>query len=260
MGVKKESMEKQIAERLGEEALNKQGCLMKIVEYNDASDIIVEFQDEYKARVHTSYSCFKNGQVKNLYFPSVRGIGIIGNKYHVSINRQRVKEYATWYSMLQRCFDEKYKEKNPAYMDVTCCEEWLLYENFYEWLHEQDNFDKWFNNYGWTIDKDILVKGNKVYSPDVCCLVPRYVNSLFTNAKNIRGDLPVGMTKSHNKFRCTVEKYKNKTFLTVNEAFLFYKNYKEETIKKVAELEYAKSNITKECYKAMMNYQVEIDD
>lgn len=42
-----------ILDRLGQEKLNNQGSLMKIVEYNNSSDIVVEFQDDYKARVST---------------------------------------------------------------------------------------------------------------------------------------------------------------------------------------------------------------
>lgn len=42
MGVSK------IASRLGEENVNHQGCLMKIVCYNRVDDVLVEFQDEYK--------------------------------------------------------------------------------------------------------------------------------------------------------------------------------------------------------------------
>jgi hypothetical protein len=51
--------------RIGEEAYNNDGCLMKIVEYNNTNDIIVEFQDEYKLRVHTGYNNFLKGKVKN---------------------------------------------------------------------------------------------------------------------------------------------------------------------------------------------------
>lgn len=46
-------------ERLGEERYNNSGYLMKIVEYNNANDIVVEFQDEDKIKVHTGYNNFK---------------------------------------------------------------------------------------------------------------------------------------------------------------------------------------------------------
>lgn len=38
---------------------------MKVVEYNNARHIVIEFQDSHKARVNTSWNCFKNGNVLN---------------------------------------------------------------------------------------------------------------------------------------------------------------------------------------------------
>ena len=95
--------------------------------------------------------------------------------------------------MINRCFYEKIKEEHPTYKNVTCSEEWLLFENFYEWLHLQENFDKWYNEDKWCLDKDILVKGNKIYSPKTCCLVPQNVNTLFTKKNANRGKLPIGV-------------------------------------------------------------------
>lgn len=150
---------------------------------------------------------------------------------------------------------------------MTCCEEWLLFENFYEWLHEQDNFDKWFNNKMWALDKDILVKKNKIYSPDRCCLVPQRLNSLFVKGDAVRGSLPIGVEKVHDKFRSsqvhniiTGKTKRSCSFDTIEEAFEAYKTYKEDVIRQVAEAEYSKDNITKACYEAMMNYKIEIDD
>ena len=117
-------------DRINEEKYNNQGCLMKIIEYNKASDIVVEFQDEYKAKVRSIYANFLSGSIRNPYYPSVYGVGMTGNKYSTKINDKHTKEYDTWASMLQRCFDDKCKEKQPSYKHVYCCDEWLLYEIF----------------------------------------------------------------------------------------------------------------------------------
>lgn len=258
--------EKQKIERLGEERLNNQGCLMKVVVYNEHDDITVQFLDAYKAEVHTSYNDFIKGSVKNPYYSSVYGMGIIGVKYPARINGEKEKEYKTWHSMLQRCFDEKYKETHPSYKNVTCCDEWLLYENFYEWIHSQENFDKWHEGKRWGLDKDIIKKGNKVYSPETCCLVPHNVNSLFTKSNATRGKLPIGITKNNNAYECNCRNPLTGELgyiglgHTIEEAFQLYKKYKENIIKQVAKIEYGKGNITKECYGAMMNYKVEITD
>jgi hypothetical protein len=149
----------------------------------------------------------------------------------------------------------------------------LYYPNFYEWLHSQENFDKWFNEKNWNVDKDILVKGNKVYAPEFCCLIPRHVNNLFTKTNSKRGDCPVGVyfKKQMGKYCAQISKNTytsdNKSqqmhlgyYNTPEEAFQAYKEAKELYIKQVAQEEYDKCNITKRCYAAMMNYKVEITD
>ena len=253
--------------RLGKVNYNNEGVLMKIINYSNAKDIVVEFQDEYKAKVHTQYNHFLKGEVKNPYYPSVCGVGMIGNKYPVSYKYKDTKEYSVWRGMLYRCFDEKTKEKCPAYKNATCCDEWLLFDNFYEWLHSQENFDKWLNNKMWALDKDIINKGNNIYSPKTCCLVPQNINSLFVKNDARRGSLPIGIERTNNKFRTinvynmvTKESKRSSLLNTQEKAFEVYKKYKEDVIKCVAKSEYTKGNITKVCYNAMMNYKVEIDD
>jgi hypothetical protein len=255
-----------MAKRLNEERLNNQGCLMKIIQYNSAHDIMVEFQDKYKAKVNAQYSHFIRGQIKNPFFTSVLGVGIIGVKYPVSINNKATKEYITWRSMLVRCYDKKFKEKHPYYKDTTCCDEWLFYENFYEWLHEQENFDKWFNGDRWAIDKDIVIKGNKLYHPETCCLVPQNVNALFTKNDAIRGELPIGVSMRYSKFSASCHNpFTNKqdkigVYSTIEEAFFAYKKYKENLIRQVAQIEFDNGNVTEKCYNAMMSHKVEITD
>lgn len=248
--------------RLFETNKNNDGCLMKIVEYNNASDIIVEFQDEYKTRVHTKYGAFKNGAVRNPYHISECNVGIIGNKYPIRVNGKIIKEYKTWHNMLERCF----KKKDRTYENVSCCDEWLLYENFYEWIHSQENFEKWLNGDRWEVDKDILVKGNKIYSPSTCCLVPHSVNCLFLRKESQRGYFPIGVSlpKNRNKYLTHVS-YNGKTsyigyYETIQDAFQAYKKNKENLIKKIAKEEYLKNNITKQCYESMIKYEVEITD
>lgn len=252
--------------RFGEERLNNQNCLMKIIEYNKYIDIIVEFQDEYKSKVHTTYGNFIKGNVKNPYYPSVYGVGIVGVKYPTKINSKMTKEYMAWNNMLKRCFNEKLKEKCPTYNDITCCKEWLLFENFYEWLYLQPNFSKWTNGDKWSVDKDILIKGNKIYSPETCCLVPHNVNSLFVKCDSARGDCPIGVNKKDDGFqaRCQNPFLNNYEYIgfydSETKAFNAYKKYKENLIKQIAQEEYDKGNITKHCYDAMMNYEVDIND
>lgn len=239
---------------------------MKIVEYNSATDIIVEFQDEYKIKVNSIYANFKSGSIKNPYYPSVYEVGIIGTKYPRSVNCRNIKEYEAWRCILRRCYDDKVKDKQPTYNGVSCCEEWLSYENFYEWLHSQPNFDKWYNGKRWAIDKDIFMKKNKVYSPEACCLVPQNVNCLFLKREAERGKYPIGVRYTKDGFVAVCRNpFLNKSvelgcYSTPEKAFNAYKKYKEMIIKEVARVEYRAGHITEECYKAMLKYEVEITD
>lgn len=243
-------------ERVGIVKINNKGETMRLVKYNSNKDVVAEFQDEHKGKVHTSWDMFEKGCVKNPYRPSVFGVGIIGNKYKSRIKGKITPEYRAWQNMLQRCFCNE----AMAYKDVTCCNEWLYYENFYEWLHSQENFDKWYNGKRWAVDKDILIKGNKIYSPESCCLVPQSVNALFVRKESQRGDLPIGVSRLKKYYAADCHGDYIGLGNTPEEAFLIYKPFKENLIKQVAQEEYAKGNITKRCYDAMMSYEVEITD
>lgn len=269
---RKEIIKKQKEERLGTEKTNNQGCLMKVIEYNETRDIKIMFLDEYKYITNANWFNFLRGNIRNPYFKSVYGNGMIGIKYRAKINGKMTKEYDAWHDMLRRCYDKKWKEEHPCYEDVKCCEEWLLYENFYDWLHSQENFEQWYNGERWVVDKDILVKGNKIYSPETCCLVSHDINTLFCKRDRDRGEFPLGVcyNRKLDKYNAKLSmnifyerKYERQlgSYPTPEDAFyLGYKPEKEKYIKLIAEEEYDKGNITKSCYEAMMDYQVEITD
>lgn len=103
--------------------------------------------------------------------------------------------YQVWTSMLTRCYNDKYKLKQPSYKGVTVTDEWHLFSNFKVWMETQD----WE---GKQLDKDLLVRGNKIYSPETCIFVTRQVNVFLTDRSNDRGDLPIGVAfhKASGKF------------------------------------------------------------
>lgn len=103
--------------------------------------------------------------------------------------------YATWASMLQRCYSEKELIQFPTYRKCSVCDEWLTFSNFKSWMEKQD-----FN--GKHLDKDLLVLGNKVYSPDYCIFVSPLVNTFMLECTSARGEYPVGVSfhKNTKKF------------------------------------------------------------
>lgn len=259
----KKELEKQKQERLGEEKYNLHGTLMKIIKYNNTKDIIVEFQDKYKVKVHTQYGNFKKGEVRNPYDKTIHEVGYIGEgEYETHMGRIATIAYKVWISMLQRCYDPYYLDKYPTYRDCMVCNDWHNFQNFAEWFYK--NYYEVPNDLV-CLDKDILIKGNKIYSPETCIFVPKRINALFTKRQNDRGDYPIGVCwhKRDKKFDVGCNDVNcNRQYLgrfdNEIDAFICYKNYKEKVIKQVAD-EY-KELIPKELYEALYKYEVEISD
>ena len=199
----------------------------------------------------------------------IYGIGHSSKINPITVGGKTVKEYETWKGMLKRCRDEQYLLREPTYDGCVVSDEWLYYDNFYDWVISQENYPKWKSgDRKWAIDKDIVYKGNKVYSKETCFLVPQNVNSLFTNRRLHRGKYPIGVDylKKLNKFRAScMNPFTGKqehigVYISSDSAFEAYKNYKENIIRQVAEQELKNNNITEMCYLAMLNYQIEISD
>ena len=232
----------------------------KILKYNDTTNVEIQFLKtgfETVARLGN----IKSGNVKDRYLPSVYGVGVIGTKYPTKVNGVHTKEYTLWCSMLQRCYSEAFKKKYLTYDVCEASENFKSYEYFYEWCNKQIGFD----NEGWHLDKDLLVKGNKVYSENTCVFISAEINLVLIKSDNIRGKHPIGVhwSNSNKAFVAKVKKNKGKqeylgSFNTEIEAFNAYKTTKESFIKEQAEK--WKGQIDERAYNALMNYVVSIDD
>lgn len=82
--------------------------------------------------------------------------------------------YRKWANMMQRCYSEVTHKLKPYYKNCRVCEEWWNFSNFREWYRENIIEGRQFD-----LDKDILVQGNNVYSPNTCALVTHYANTVF---------------------------------------------------------------------------------
>lgn len=249
-------------ERVGETFVNFQGVKFTIIEYINGGNVVVEFEDGYKKTAGYK-ECVKGG-IRNPYIPSLYGVGYMGEGiYKSSVNGTHTKFYISWKDMLERCYNTLTHEKQPAYKGCTVCEEWHNCQNFAKWF-EKNYYE--IENQTMCLDKDILSKGNKQYSPETCVFVPNEINCLFTKSNRARGEYPVGAyyKKKNKKFcsQCKIgggkpQKYLG-LFLTVEEAFQAYKEFKEQYIKEVANK--YKNKIPSRLYEAMMNYEVNIND
>lgn len=232
----------------------------KILKYNKGKDVEIRFVNTgFETTVRLTN--IRNGYVKDPYSPSVFDVGVLGTKYQSRINGVHTKEYRLWCSMLQRCYSAKLKKKKPTYEGCKASDKFKSYEYFYEWCNKQIGF----NNEGWHLDKDLLIKGNKVYSETTCVFLPNEINSLLTRREALRGEYLVGVywSNTNKVFVAQVKKNKGKSeylgsFNTELEAFNAYKQAKESFVKEQANK--WKGKIDPRTYNALMNYTVDITD
>lgn len=202
-----------------------------------------------------------NGWEAENFIPTVCSVGYIGCSDERGKSNTTV--YKKWRAMLNRCYNEKIQNRQKTYKCCTVCEEWKNFSNFKEWYESHNCGDSSLN-----LDKDILVKGNKEYGPDNCCIVPEFINTLFTNGKANRGKYPLGVHAEKSNacgivyyraaFMANQRNIKLGTFKTPEEAFQKYKEYKEQYIKDTAKR--YKDKIPYSVYEAMMNWKIEITD
>ena len=232
----------------------------KILKYNDRANVEIQFLNTgYEVVVRLDH--IKSGKVKDPHSPSVCGVGISGTKYPITIDSVKTKEYGLWKDMLTRCYSDTCKKKQPTYEGCKVSETFKSYEYFYEWCNSQVGFDV----KGFDLDKDLLIKGNKVYSENTCIFIPREINTLLVKRKASRGKYLIGVYWSNTSktFIARVKKNKGKSewlgsFKTELEAFEAYKQAKESFIKEQANN--WKDQIDERAYNALMNYTVEITD
>lgn len=160
--------------------------------------------------------------------------------------------------MYQRCYNEGIHKIKPCYKDCTICEEWLNDKySFYEWVND-GNFYEIDGESTVHLDKDILVKGNTIYSPETCLFVPASINSLFggTAPKKDKG-LPLGVIQVGECFKPDIAGFRD-CFKTVAEAWEIYKLHKKAKIITLAD-SYA-GKIPYKLYKALIDYEIDITD
>ena len=231
-----------------------------VVDYRGCTEVVVKFYNPVGYATCQVGSLIR-GRVANPNFPSVYGRGYKGiGSYN---GKDDKKAYKLWETMLKRAYCPKYIKGNPAYLNVDVCDEWLNFQNFAKWCYEQGCFGlKDASGNVYQLDKDILVKGNKIYSPETCCFVPQEINLLLVNKKRDRGLYPIGVSKNKNKYMVNLTKGRNRIYLgrykTPEEAFLVYKEAKESHIKEVTAM--WKSRISDQTYQALMKWEVNIDD
>jgi hypothetical protein len=208
----------EILNRIGKTFVSNEGCKFKIIEIINSRHYIIEFENGFVMKV--SYGSIRSGKIKNPYHPSVCGVGYLGigvHKFH--IGRKSTHCCQIWKGMMNRGYSQVIKEKQPAYKNVIVCEVWHNFQNFAEWYNEN-----WkLHMQGWAIDKDIVVRGNQIYSSERCEFVPQEINNLFLKSNKTRGEYPVGVHEQKGRYYAILSKNNKKVrvggYATPEEAF-----------------------------------------
>ena len=195
--------------------------------------------------------------MKNPYHSTAFGVGYIGSGKYKG-GKHGSKAYQYWYGMIRRCYSNEYLDKNPSYSDCYVCDEWLNFQNFAMWFN--DNYYE-IPDHIMNLDKDVLISGNKIYSPDTCCFIPNNINMLFRpedfegryghppGVKQIKG------SKKHKyeaKIRTKGSDVHIGTFDTWEEAYNAYKAVREKIVKDTAEK--YKDVIPDKVYRSMIQF------
>ena len=232
-----------------------EGGSYTVIEVNSAVDVIIEHNDKHKYRAKVSAHQIRSGGIRNPYYPTLYGVACMGvGEHKAKIKGKHVQAYGVWTGAVLRCYCPIRLEKRPSYKGCTVSEEWLVYQNFADFYINHESY-----GLGYELDKDLLFKGNKVYSAETCCFLPRELNLLIRDSKEKVSDLPIGVLKSPNGNFTAGLKIRGRdkhlgTFKTVEEASAAYVKAKEVYVKEVA-IEW-KDRIGEMEFNGLMNWTV----
>lgn len=186
----------------------------------------------------------------------IHGVGVKSKgKYKTYANGRQTRVYNTWRRMIARCYCPKTQEKSPSYLGCTVDERWHNFQAFAEWYEGRK-----YSDMDYQLDKDILKRGNKIYSPDTCCLVPQELNGLIVSRHTGDEPYPQGVyfQRAINKFSSRISVNGRKRhlgcFLTADDAYKAYVIAKEAYVKEKA-LEW-QDRIDTVAFEALMNWTV----
>lgn len=189
----------------------------------------------------------------------IAGVGVCDKGVFSSRSgKKQSPGYITWKHMIERCYDPKYLAQYPTYKGCEVSEDFKSFQKFMAWATTQ----KGYGDSKVALDKDLLFKGNKMYSGETCVFIPREINVLLTKANAVRGGCPIGVSVNRGKYMATLCYFgKNKNlgrFETPSEAFNVYKAAKEAHIKILAEK--YKEVLDSRAYVALQSYLVNETD
>lgn len=169
---------------------------IEVISVRSYTNITIKFLETGFERA-VDFRLIKSGLIRDYYKPSVCGVGYLGHGRHrAGRNGSHTKAYSVWHDMINRCYSERQQIKQPSYIGCSVCEDWHNFQNFADW-YEENSID------GFHLDKDIMVNGNRVYSPEFCQFVSPSDNAKKANEKTlVHYDLIDPDGNVHSGFNC----------------------------------------------------------
>lgn len=181
---------------------------------------------------------------------SVLGIGYLGCNDVNSMEENVI--YMKWWNMMQRCYDPVVHQYKPYYSPCTVCEEWHNFANFRIWY-----MDNCMGSKKLDLDKDILVQGNTVYSPETCTLISHFTNTIFEDRGTSTRIAQNSETGKYDVWMSVLGQNKEiGTFDTREEGKKAFLDYKQNYISEFAEK--SKDIVPDKTYEAMINWKVKV--
>lgn len=166
------------------------------------------------------------------------------------IDKMKTKEYSVFDSMKTRCNSD-----NSAYSEIKIDKRFEDFQAFAEWCHKQVGFG--LTDYH--LDKDILVDGNKIYTPELCVFVPYQINNLIIRKQKRKTNLPCGVRFTNKKYKAEISIDSHEIslgyYLTVDEALNVYVSAKLAEVHRKA-TQY-KEVVDKRVYDKLISYNFE---
>ena len=242
--------------KVGEVFETYRGGFCTIIKYENCAKVTVKFNDHFGHIAKCTVNCLRRGNVKNPYYPIISGVGYIGvGKYLTNQFGKSTKPYEVWSGMMDRCYGLDRKKRNVSYVGCEVDSQWHNFQVFAEWYCNHESY-----GLGYHLDKDLMVTGNKLYSADNCCMIPKEINSAISLKPNKNSLLPLAVHDYKGKFRSKIgagfagKSIHLGTFDTPEEASAAYVQAKERYIKNLA-LDWA-NRIEWKAFKALMEWKV----
>lgn len=240
--------------KVGETYPNGKGTIT-VLEYVKAIEILVRHNDEYGHEMWTQADRIRKGNVRNPFDKHEIGTIFTGYGYCHKLDKNlRNDIYSVWKGVAQRTLTDNIRGKGRnSYLDVTLCSEWYNFQNFCKFVVENGYYRR-----GYHLDKDLLVRGNKIYKAENCCFLPQVLNGVISIVYETDNGLLVGVNIKNSCYEAAIS-YRGKRkrlgkYDTPEEASTAYVLAKEAYVKELAQ-EW-KDRIEPRAYQALMDWTV----